>query len=79
MYLYPTRFTKHTESELHAMLSSARLELEMIILEKSGMGMYRSREYYLANWCGSAEITNAWGRILELEREFYIRTLSNTI
>jgi hypothetical protein len=71
--------TMRTESELTAMLSSARLELEMTIFAKSGMGMFRSREYYLAHWCGSADINNAWTRILELERELDSRTLSATI
>lgn len=73
--------TQRTESELVAMLTSERLQLSNAIYNMAGMGMWRNREYYLANRydCYCAEIRNGWRAIFAIEQELESRTLSATV
>jgi hypothetical protein len=73
--------TQRTEAELTSMLVSERLQLSNAIYNMAGMGMWRNREYYLANRyeCYCAEIRNGWAAIFAIEHELESRTLSATV
>lgn len=72
---------QRTEAELASMLVSERVQLSSAIYNMAGMGMWRNREYYLANRydCYCAEIHNGWRAIFAIERELESRTLSATV
>jgi len=72
---------QRTEAELTSMLVSERLQLSNAIYNMAGMGMWRNREYYLANRysCCCAEIRNGWRAIFAIEHELESRTLSATV
>jgi hypothetical protein len=73
--------TMRTESELTSMLASERVQLSMAIYNMAGMGLWRNREYYLANryGCCCADINNGWAAIFAIERELESRTVSASV